>query len=93
MDRYSCNLNGNRWKDDCTVEQPESPDGEPSYGNNFTSHAIPDATAVLIIEMEQHNMKRLTLHVTAEDPSNADEILVDQERVGFRHADSAYEDD
>jgi quinol-cytochrome oxidoreductase complex cytochrome b subunit len=93
MDRYGCNLNENRWKDDCTIVEPETADGERKYGNNFTSTAIPDATATLVVEMEQHNMKRLTLHVTAVDPQNPGEILVDQERIGFRHADSAYEDD
>ena len=49
--------------------------------------------AVLVIEQEQHNMKRVTLRVTADDPDNADEILVDQDRAAFRHEDSAYEDD
>lgn len=93
MDRYSCNLNGNRWKDDCTIQEPETADGERSYGNNFTADAIPDATATLIVQMEQHNVKRLILHVTAMDPENPEEILVDQERIAFRHENSAYEDD
>lgn len=93
MNRYSCNLNGNRWKDDCTIQEPETAEGERSYGNNFTADAIPDATATLIVQMEQHNVKRLILHVTAMDPDNPEEILVDQERVAFRHENSAYEDD
>jgi hypothetical protein len=93
MDRYSCNLNGDRWKDDCRIQEPETADGERTYSNNFTAHAIPDGNAMLVIEMEQHNVKRLTLHVTAVDPNNSEEILVDQNRVAFRHADSAYEDD
>jgi quinol-cytochrome oxidoreductase complex cytochrome b subunit len=93
MDRYSCNLNGNRWKDDCVVHEPENPEGETTYSNNFTAHAIPDASAVFVIEIEQHNMKRLTLKVTAVDPNNSEEILVDQTRIAFRHEDSAYEED
>ena len=44
MDRYSCNLNEQKWKDDCSIEEPQSADGERTYGNNFTAHAIPDAT-------------------------------------------------
>jgi quinol-cytochrome oxidoreductase complex cytochrome b subunit len=93
MNRYSCNLTGTRWKDDCTIEEPETADGERTYSNNFTAHAIPDATATMVVEMEQHNMKRVTLHVVADDPANAGEILVDQDRAAFRHEDSAYEDD
>jgi quinol-cytochrome oxidoreductase complex cytochrome b subunit len=93
MDRYSCNLNEDKWKDDCVVHEAATADGEPTYSNNFTNHAIPDATGTMVVEMEQYNMKRITLHVTAVDPANADETLVDQERIGFRHADSGYEDD
>jgi ubiquinol-cytochrome c reductase cytochrome b subunit len=93
MNRYSCNLTGDRWKDDCRITEPETPDGDRLYGNNFTDHAIPDAEAVLIVEMEQHNMKRLTLHVTAPHPESQGEVIVDQERVAFRHEDSAYEED
>jgi hypothetical protein len=93
MDRYSCNLNEDKWKDDCVVHEAATAEGEPTYSNNFTNHAIPDATGTMVVEMEQYNMKRVTLHVTAVDPANAEETLVDQMRIGFRHADSAYEDD
>lgn len=93
MDRYSCNLNGSRWADDCTIVEPESADGERTYTNSFTAHAIPDANGVLIVEMEQHNMKRLTLEVSAVNPQDQEEVLVDQTRVAFRHADSNYEED
>lgn len=93
MNRHSCNLNGSRWEDECEVTQPETEGGEVTYGNSFTDSAIPDAEATLVVEMEQHNMKRLTLHVTAVDPENQEEVLVDQNRVAFRHADSAYEED
>jgi quinol-cytochrome oxidoreductase complex cytochrome b subunit len=93
MNRHSCNLNGSRWEDECEVNQPETEEGEVTYSNSFTDDAIPDATAVLVVEMEQHNMKRLTLHVTAVDPQNQEEVFVDQERIAFRHQDSAYEDD
>jgi hypothetical protein len=94
MNRHSCNLNGeSRWKDDCQIVEPETAEGEVKYRNNFTNDAIPNATAVLIVEMEQHNMKRVTLRVEAADPDNSEEMLVSQERIAFRHEYSAYEDD
>jgi hypothetical protein len=53
--------------------------------------AMPDPVAVLIIGDEQPNLKRLTLHFEVPDPENPDEMLVDYDRVGYRHADSSYE--
>lgn len=93
MNRYSCNLNGSRWEDECSVQEPESAEGEVTYGNSFTDNAIPDASASMVVEMEQHNMKRITLHVTADNPQNPEALLVDQDRVAYRHQDSAYEED
>ena len=52
---------------------------------------MPDAKAALTIEPEQHNLKRLILQVSSTDP-NTGEVLVDAERVAYRHADSGYEE-
>ncbi|MFZ0546714.1 MAG: cytochrome bc complex cytochrome b subunit [Candidatus Promineifilaceae bacterium] len=93
MNRYSCNLNEHKWKDDCQIHEPDTAEGEVTYSNNFTNHALPDADGVLVVEMEQYNLKRLTLHVTAVDPNNPQEMLVDQVRIAFRHQDSDYEDE
>lgn len=91
MNRRSCNLNGDRWKDDCDVRELE--DGTVRYGNSFTSEAMPDASAVLIIEPEQENMKRLTMHFEVVDPNDPGNLIVDFDRVAYRHEDSGYEEE
>ncbi len=91
MDRYSCNVNGSRWKDDCDIKRDDSNNVE-GYANSFANEAMPDAEGRLLIEAEQHNLKRLVLQVTATDPETG-EILVDAERVAYRHIDSGYEED
>lgn len=90
MNRHSCNVNGDRWKDDCGIR---TEGGDTFYGNSFTDEAMPDPTAELIVEQEQHNMKKLTLHILVEDPEDPNSILVDFDRVAYRHADSGYEED
>jgi quinol-cytochrome oxidoreductase complex cytochrome b subunit len=90
MNRRSCNLNGNQWDDECET----SGSGEDAkYGNNFTSEAMPDPSAALRIEEMQHNMKKLIIHFEVIDPDNPDELLVNYDRVAFRHADSGYEEE
>jgi hypothetical protein len=90
MNRRSCNVNGDRWEDKCRISQ----EGDSKrYGNSFASEAMPDAEAYLKIEQEQHNMKRLTLLFRVLDPDDPSNVLVDEERVAFRHADSAYEEE
>jgi quinol-cytochrome oxidoreductase complex cytochrome b subunit len=91
MNRYSCNLDGDRWKDDCKVTELE--DGTKQYGTSFTSSAMADANAVLIIEPEQDNVKRLILSFEAADPEDPSNLVVDFDRIAFRHADSAYEEE
>jgi hypothetical protein len=54
---------------------------------------MPDPQAMLIIEEEQYNMKRLTLHVEVVNPDNPSETIIDQVRVAYRHADSNYEEE
>jgi ubiquinol-cytochrome c reductase cytochrome b subunit len=91
MDRHSCNINGNVWKDDCKpIEDSEG--NIERYANTFASEAMPDAKAALRIVAEQHDMKRLIIEVSSKDPVSG-EVLVDAERVAFRHADSGYEED
>ncbi|MCB8917655.1 MAG: cytochrome bc complex cytochrome b subunit [Ardenticatenaceae bacterium] len=90
MNQRSCNLNGDRWKDDCRVVTTE---GGTRYANSFTNDAMPDPTAWLEIEQFQHNMVRLALHFEAVDPNNPERLLYNYVRVDFRHADSNYEGD
>ena len=90
MNRRSCNVNGDRWDDDCEVHQ----EGEDKrYSNSFASEAMPDPSALLRIEEEQHNMKKLTLLFRVMDPDDAETVLVDEQRVAFRHIDSGYEEE
>jgi ubiquinol-cytochrome c reductase cytochrome b subunit len=89
MNRRTCNLNGDHWQDDCRVRETA---GGRKYANTFTRDAMPDAEAILIIEQEQHDLKRLTLHIVASDPAVSSEPLIDNARVDYRHADSNYEE-
>lgn len=87
MDRHSCNLEGDRWSVDC--EPITGSDGAViQYANNFTNDAMPDAEAVLIVEPEQHNMKRITLQIESTNPETGP---FSTQRVAFRHVDSGYE--
>ncbi len=89
MDRHCCNLNENHWSDDCKVETDD--DGNPvRYGNSFTNDAMPDATATMTVEQDQHDMKKITLRIETTDPSTGNEIST--ERVAYRHVDSGYEE-
>ena len=90
MNRRSCNVNGDRWDDDCKVQE----EGEDKrYSNTFANEAMPDPTAFLTIEEEQHNLKRVIMHFSVIDPDDPDNVLVDEERVAFRHANSGYEEE
>jgi hypothetical protein len=91
MNRRSCNVDGGRWDDDC--EQTVLNDGTVRYGNSFTSEAMPDALATLVIEQGQHDMKRLILQFEAPDPQDPTNPLVDYERVAYRHQNSGYEEE
>jgi quinol-cytochrome oxidoreductase complex cytochrome b subunit len=90
MNRHSCNVNGSAYDDDCDIRTLD--DGSKQYGNNFSSSAMPDPTAVLIIEPAQHNVKRLILSFEAADPKDPDNLIVDFDRIAFRHIDSGYEE-
>jgi quinol-cytochrome oxidoreductase complex cytochrome b subunit len=90
MNRRSCNVNGDRWDDDCKITGKGE---DAKYGNNFTSEAMPDPSAALRIEEMQHNMKKLIIHFEVTDPDNPDNVLVNYDRVAFRHADSGYEEE
>jgi ubiquinol-cytochrome c reductase cytochrome b subunit len=90
MNRYTCNLNGDRWSDECRIRELE--DGTKQYGTSFSSSAMADGEAMLIVEPEQDNVKRLILHFEAADPDDPSKLLVDFDRIAFRHADSAYEE-
>ena len=88
MDRHSCNLNQSYWDDECKVETDN--DGNVvRYGNSFTNDAMPDATATMTVEQNQHDVKQITLRIETIDPSTGD-VLTTQ-RVAYRHADSGYE--
>jgi quinol-cytochrome oxidoreductase complex cytochrome b subunit len=90
MNRRSCNVNGDRWDDDCKVTQEGD---DRKYSNSFASEAMPDPEAVLQIMEEQHDMKKLILLFTVLDPDDPNNVLVDEERIAFRHADSGYEEE
>ena len=51
---------------------------------------MPDASAVLIVEPEQHDMKRITLQIQSVSPEAGP---ISTETVAFRHVDSGYEED
>jgi hypothetical protein len=85
MNRHSCNVTGNRWKDDCKVDK----DGT-RFSNSFTNDAMPDPEAVLIIEPVQHNLKQATLQIESVNPETGP---VSTETVAFRHVNSGYEED
>lgn len=87
MNRHSCNLEGDRWRDEC--EPITGSDGAViQYANNFTNDAMPDAEAVLIVEPEQHDLKRITIQIQSSNPETGP---FSTERVAFRHVDSGYE--
>jgi hypothetical protein len=69
--------------------------GEAQYANSFTTDAMPNPTASLIITQDQHDVKRLVLHFSVEDPDNPGQFLVDEasDRVAFRQVDSGYEEE
>ena len=89
MNRHSCNVSGNRWNDDCG--EVVSDDGAViRYTNNFTNDAMADAEAILIVEPEQHDMKKITLQIQSISPESGP---ISTETVAFRHVDSGYEED
>ena len=90
MNRHSCNIHGSEYDDDCDVRTLD--DGSKQYGNSFASSAMPDPSAVLIIEAGQHNVKRLILSFEASDPDNPENQIVDFDRIAFRHIESGYEE-
>jgi hypothetical protein len=90
MNRRSCNVNGDRWDDKCKVTERGE---DKEYANSFTGEAMPDPTAFLKIEEEQHNLKRLIMQFNVIDPDDPGNVLVDYPRVAFRHADSGYEEE
>jgi hypothetical protein len=90
MNRRSCNVNGDRWDDECKITERGQ---DKQYSNGFTSEAMPDPTAFLQIEEEQHNLKKLIMHFNVIDPDDPDNVLVDYPWVAFRHADSGYEEE
>ncbi len=91
MNRHSCNVNGDRWNDQCKEFEDEEGNVD-RYASSFAVEAMPDAQARLLIEQVQHNMKQLTLEARSEDPYTGD-VLVDTDKTGFRHADSGYEEE
>jgi hypothetical protein len=51
---------------------------------------MPDATATMIVEQNQHNVKKITLQIQTVDPSAGESLTT--ERVAYRHVDSGYEE-
>jgi quinol-cytochrome oxidoreductase complex cytochrome b subunit len=91
MDRHSCNVKGDRWKDQC--KEFEDVEGNVvRYASSFAVEAMPDAQAQLLIEQAQHQLKKVTLEAHSEDPYTGD-VLLDTNKAAFRHADSGYEEE
>ncbi len=89
MDRYSCNLEADHWSDDCEVER-DSAGNVTAFGNSFTREAMPDAMATMIVEQDQHNVKKITLQIETAEPGTGEALTT--ERVAYRHVDSGYEE-
>jgi quinol-cytochrome oxidoreductase complex cytochrome b subunit len=90
MNRWSCNLEGNEWQDQCDIIT----NGVTLYGNSFTpNNAMPDPVTSMTIEQYQPNMVRIILSFEVEDPQNPGELLFDYDRIAYRHALSNYEED
>jgi quinol-cytochrome oxidoreductase complex cytochrome b subunit len=89
MDRYSCNLNEDRWSDSCDAET-DSDGSVVAYGNTFTHEAMPDAMATMTVEQDQYNVKKITLSIETDDPESGEALIT--ERVAYRHVDSGYEE-
>ena len=91
MHEQSCTLVGNAMWDECTVETLEN--GDKRYSNYFTSNAMPDPDARLVIEESHPNLKELILVYEVKDPEAPDELLIETEWVRPRHAWSNYEEE
>ncbi len=89
MDRYSCNLNGDHWSDECDTER-DSSGNVIAYGNSFATEAMPDAAATMTVEQNQHNVKKIILSINMVDPETGEALTT--ERVAYRHVDSGYEE-
>jgi hypothetical protein len=103
MGRESCRINDTEHMDWPECVAVELQNGTTKYVQNnllvqwgirspeTEKSAMPDPEAVLVIADEQPNLKRLTLHFEVADPAGSDEMLVDYDRIGYRHAASTYE--
>jgi len=56
-------------------------------------HRMPDPYATLTIRQVQEGLMELVIHIDALDPENTDEYLYNLDWVGYRHADSNYEEE
>ncbi len=93
MDHYSCTVSGNELGlefDDCIVDSSGS---TTTYENSFTTSAMPDPYAELIVTQRQDNMRKLVLRFLVEDPENPGEYLIDSQETlyDYRHELSDYE--
>jgi ubiquinol-cytochrome c reductase cytochrome b subunit len=90
MQRRSCSLNSEGPFERCrVVERGDT----VRYGNSFTSDAMPDPQAQLIIDDYQENLRRLTLVFSAPNPRDPESLLYSYTRTGYRHEMSNYEEE
>lgn len=90
MQQRSCSLNSEGPFERCrVVERGDT----VRYGNSFTSDAMPDPQAQLIIDDYQENLRRLTLVFSAPNPRNPESLLYSYTRTGYRHEMSNYEEE
>ena len=74
--------------DECTSQTVE---GAEVYSSKFTSGVMVNPDAKMVITQIQHNMVKIKLLITANDPVSGEEVF-NTEWIKFRHADSFYEE-
>ncbi|MGB1252372.1 MAG: cytochrome b [Candidatus Promineifilaceae bacterium] len=91
---FSCSLQeggGEYHLEECITSVDAS--GTTRYASSFTNDVMVDPSAKMVIEQVQHNMVKITLYITAENPNtDTNELVFDTTWVKFRHADSFYEE-
>jgi len=89
MYQQSCTLVGNPQWAECRVETQEN--GTRRFSNFFTSDAMPDPVAQLVIAEVQPNLKELILHYEVTNPDTGETTNTEWRRP--RHAFSNYEEE
>ena len=89
MYQQSCTLTGNEQWPECRVETLEN--GTRRFSNFFTTDAMPDPVARLVITEVQPNLKEYVLHYEVTNPDTGE--TSNTEWIRPRHAFSNYEEE